>query len=418
MSIDSIDTLLAVLVRAQILSPEQADEVWRELAPLYQSADELGARLVKIDWLTSYQLQLLLVGQWDELVIGPYQVLDLLGEGGVSEVFKAWDTQRGRVVALKVLRQHLAGKSDALRAFQREMRILAQLSHPNIIKMVDAHADGLLHYFAMEYVEGMDLGRFVQQVGPLPVEAACDYTRQAAQGLQHAHQMGLVHRDIKPANLFLQHAPLPSCCAARRPDPVVKILDWGLARRIQDPADPAPCDPDDPSGDVEKGSIIGTADFIAPEQARDPTLVDIRADIYSLGCTLYFLLTGQPPFPGMSVMQKILAHQQSQPPSVLHVRPDVPRELDALIHKMLAKDPRDRFAIPLLVVTALRRFMMTAKAAGPAAASRAETSTLHRTPAPGTALNLPRPGTQSGLARPGTHVNLPQPGAAGGKVTR
>src|SRR5262249_29589964 len=154
------------------------------------------------EWLTAFQLQTLLEGRWDDLNLGPYTLLDRLGEGGVSQVFKAWDTSKGRIVALKVLRQDLAAHSDAARQFQRELEVVTRLNHQNIIKTFDAHQLGTVHCFAMEFIEGMDLKRFVEASGPLPVEQACDFIRQVGQGLQHAHQLGLVHRDIKPANLF------------------------------------------------------------------------------------------------------------------------------------------------------------------------------------------------------------------------
>ena len=413
MPLDSIDNFLSILRRTQLLSAEQVDEVARELVPHYGNPESLGEYLVSIDWLTAYQLQMLLAEQWDELTAGPYQILDRLGEGGVSEVFKAWDTLRGRVVALKVLRQHLTGNSEVVRQFQHELQAITRLSHPNIIKTYDAHQVGGLHYFAMEFVEGMDLDRFVRQVGPLCVELACDFARQAAQGLQHAHQLGLVHRDIKPANLFLLHPPLPG--TARRPDPVVKIIDWGLARCTGEQSEGGPGDTE-----AEKGELLGTADYIAPEQALNPTLVDIRADVYSLGCTLFFLLTGRPPFPGSSVMQKVLMHQESEPPSLLSLRPDLPAELDALVRKMLAKGPADRFAIPLLVVTPLRRFCAPVVSSGvlvrpvgsqqgigyrPASSptlGSPSSANLPR-PAPGTAINLPRPATQPTIERPGSN---------------
>jgi eukaryotic-like serine/threonine-protein kinase len=415
MSINSIDTLLAVLRRTMLLAPEQADEVARELVPHFADPKALGEYLVEIDWLTAFQLQLLLAGDWDELTVGPYQVLDRLGEGGVSEVFKAWDTLRGRTVALKVLRQHLAVNSDVVRQFRRELGAITRLAHPNIIKTFDAHQEGRTHYFAMEFVEGMDLGRYVAEVGPLPVEQACDYARQAAQGLQHAHQSGLVHRDIKPANLFLLHPPLPAppgSPSRRGPDPVVKILDWGLARCLGAGGEQAPPAEAFLWGlEAEKGSLVGTADYIAPEQASDPTLVDIRADLYSLGCTLYFLLTGHPPFHGSSLMQKLLQHRESPPPSLKPERPDVPDELDALVLRMLAKAPEDRPQIPLLVVTPLRRFC-TAPAASARPGALASSGNLLRpggTP-PGTAINLPRPATHATLARPSTQGHLSRPG--------
>lgn len=413
MFIDSIDTLLAVLRRSQLLAPEQVEEVARQLVPHYPDPLDLGQYLVQIEWLTAYQLQLLLGGQWDEATIGPFNVLDRLGEGGISEVFKAWDTVRGRVVALKVLHHHLAGKSNALRAFQREIQAITRLAHPNIIKTYDAHREGTRHYFAMEYVEGMDLERYVKQVGPLPVEMACDYARQAAQGLQHAHQAGLVHRDIKPANLFLLHPPLPGVVpnGKRQPDPVVKVLDWGLARCMRGEGDVGPkLQQSAEELEAEKGSLIGTADYIAPEQARDATLVDTRADIYSLGCTLFYLLTGRPPYQGSSLMQKLMQHQEAPLPSVRTDRPDVPVDLAALIQKMLAKEPEDRPQIPLLVVTPLRRFCQGAMSANGTGYRPGSSSVLPAVNgSPGTAFNLSRPETQSAISRPGTSSNLPRP---------
>jgi serine/threonine-protein kinase len=182
---------------------------------------------------------------------------------------------------------------------------------------------------------------------------------------------------------------------------VVKIIDWGLARCVRDPGTPANGAPQPGScTDLEKRSLIGTADFVAPEQARDPTLADIRADIYSLGCSLFYLLTGKPPFEGTSVMQKLLQHQEAEPPSLKKVRPDVPEDLDTLIRRMMAKDPSDRFAIPLLVVAPLRRF--TALATGCVSTSLLGGNHLIQPAAPGTALNLPRPLTQTSLTRPGS----------------
>ena len=420
MSIDSIATLLAVLRRTQILAPEQVDEIARELAPHYPDPVALGEYLVEVGWLTAYQLQLLLTDQWDDLTIGPYNILDRLGEGGMGMVLKAWDTVRGRIVALKVLQQHLANKTDVIRQFRRELEAITRLSHPNIIRTFDAHQNGAMHYFAMEFVEGMDLDRYVQQVGPLPIDQACDYVRQAAQGLQHAHQSNLVHRDIKPANLFLLHPPLSGAVPTpgkRQCDPVVKILDWGLARCLREPEESAPGKPPSHSSlslDVEKGSLIGTADYIAPEQARDPRLVDTRADIYSLGCTLFYLLTGKPPFQSSSLLQKLRQHQEDSPPSLRQERPDVPEELDALVRRMLYKSPADRPQIPLLVVTPLRRFCTGFASANGSTFRPGSSSQLPSLPpAPGTAINLPRPSTHGALERPGTQVDLLRPSRNG-----
>jgi serine/threonine protein kinase len=414
MALDSIATLLAVLRRTELLAPEQLEQIARELAPHFPDPASIAGYLAEVGWLTAYQVQLLLGGQWDDLTVGPYNVLDRLGEGGISEVFKAWDTVRGRVVALKVLQQHLAGKSDMIRQFRRELEAITRLSHPNVVKTFDAHQDGAMHYFAMEFVEGMDLERYVRVVGPLPVEEACDYARQAAQGLQHAHQSGLVHRDIKPANLFLLRPPLPGrngSSGGRPKDTVVKIIDWGLARCLRDPDETSrPPSASVLELDAEKGSLIGTADYIAPEQARDPRLVDIRADLYSLGCTLFFLLTGKPPFEGPSLMHKLLQHQEAGPPSPRREREDVPEELDALVRKLLAKSPVDRPQIPLLVVTPLRRFCQGsggANGTGQGPAGRAALPSSRK--APRTAMNLTRPSTQAVLMRPGTTTELVRP---------
>jgi serine/threonine-protein kinase len=398
-----VETLLTLLRRVQLLTPDQVDEVARELGPDFEDPETLAVYLAEIGWLTTYQVEALFRGAWQQLTIGPYQILERLGQGGVSAVFKAWDTIKGRYVALKVLHSDLVAHPEAVREFEREYRIIATLSHPNIIKVHDGRQTGVQHAFAMEYIEGMDLYQLVQQNGPLPVEQACDYLRQAAQGLQHAHQVGFVHRDIKPANLFVVNAPVPgqvaNASSRRGPDPLVKILDWGLARMR--PAMEALPEPDDHDLDADKTALIGTADYVAPEQARDPGLVDIRADVYSLGCTLYFLLTGTTPFPGPALLQKLLQHQEAPPPSAQAMRAEVPVELDLAIQKMLAKNPDERFQIPLLVVAALRRFC-------PSAAGT--TGSVLRATGPGSGI-LARPGTALNLSgdRPSSSPNLPEP---------
>ena len=418
MVIDSVDTLLSVFRRVRLLGPEQVEEIARELAPHYADPFDLSDYLIEIEWLTAHQRRLLFEGRWNELAVGPYQILDRLGEGGVSEVFKAWDTVRGRDVALKVLHQHLAGRPDAVLQLRREREAVVRLVHPNIIKTYDADQVDGLHYFAMECVEGMDLHQYVQRYGPLPVEQACDYVRQTAQGLQHAHQSGLVHRDVKPANLFLLNPPLPDGEGKPRlrpTEPVVKILDWGLARLKPAAGEEANAVPHDL--DAEKGLLIGTADYIAPEQAHDPTLVDIRADIYSLGCVFYYLLTGAPPFAGPSLMQKLLQHQEEPPPSVQGPRPDVPDELNTVLKRMMAKQPDQRYQIPLLAAAALRRFCtgaavgLTGLAGAAGAAFRPSSSASLLRPTSGA--NLTRPGSAANLARPASGANLTRPGSNG-----
>ena len=417
MAIDTNQRFLTALHRTGIFEQEQLDEIRDRLLGHYADPVALGEYLVEINWLTAYQLQMMLAGRWDELTIGPYQILDRLGEGGLSEVLKAWDGERGRVVALKVLRNELATNGDAVRQVQRELQAITRLSHPNIIKTFDASQDGATNYFAMEYVEGMDLDHFVRRVGPLPLDQACDFARQVAQGLQHAHQNGLVHRDIKPANLFLVHPPLPPSPGVpfkRGPDPVVKIIDWGLARCLNAPI-LGRVNASAEQAEEEKGRLIGTADYISPEQARDASLVDIRADLYSLGCTIYYLLVGRPPFVGPSLMQKLLQHQETQPTSLRQIRADVPEELDDLVMRMLAKRADDRPQIPLLVVTPLRRFCSAAagvvgRPPAVGAIQRPGISVSPSTPpsAPISTVNMARPATQPILPRPGTQTHLPR----------
>jgi serine/threonine-protein kinase len=411
MAIDTVDAFLGALRQLQLLAPEQVDEVARELAPDYQDPCDLADYLIEIEWLTDYQCRTLFEGRWKDLTLGQYQLLDRLGSGGVSEVFKAWDCLKGRDVALKVLRRDLASQQEGVRQFRRELQVVTRLSHPNVITTFEAHEFGHVHCFAMEFVEGIDLHRYVSTQGPLPVEQACEYARQAAQGLQHAHQLRLVHRDIKPANLFLINPPLanppPTGPGARRPpDPVIKILDWGLARML-----PGEDDSQSELDEREKGMLIGTADFVAPEQARDPSLVDTRADIYSLGCTLYFVLTGRPPFEGHSLMHKLMLHQEADPTPLHELRPDVPEELVTLVHRMLAKRPEDRFQIPLLVVAPLRKFCPSAMSL---AGSVIRPTGLPSKPSTVPALGLPpgepaKPTSSAVLARPPSSADLNRP---------
>jgi serine/threonine protein kinase len=338
MSVLSTAELFAALRDNRLLDADQLQDLERTLAGPFRGARAVADDLVRRGWLTPYQVEHLLDGRAAELAAGPYRILDCLGQGGVSQVFKAWDTRRGRLVALKMIRPEYLTDPETTGRFQREILAVSRLAHPNIIQNLDADDVGHTHYFAMEYVEGTDLGKLVQQRGPLPIGEACDYIRQAALGLQHAHERGLVHRDIKPANLFLTS-----------PDKVVKVLDLGLARLPRTPGARS-------TTWTRQGSVIGTPDYLAPEQARNARSVDIRADIYSLGCTLYYLLAGQTPFPGKSLMQKLLDHQMKLSPPIEFVRPDVPQALAVVVRKLMAKKPADRYQIPAEAADALAAF--------------------------------------------------------------
>jgi serine/threonine protein kinase len=277
------------------------------------------------------------VGGWP--VIPGYQVLERLGEGGMGQVFKARQLRLGRVVALKIIRKDREAQFQAVRRFQREAKAGGRLSHPNIVAFYDADAAGEVNFLAMEYVKGTDLARLVQRSGAMPLTPACDCVRQAAMGLQHAHERGLVHRDIKPPNLLLSS------------DGAVKILDMGLARLEQvSTAEHAS------SELTETGTVMGTAAYMAPEQALDPRDADGRADVYSLGCTFYYLLTGRAPFVHSSAAQVLLKHQLEEPTAVEQLRPDVPVALGAVVRPMMAKRREGRYQTAAEAAAALEPF--------------------------------------------------------------
>jgi WD40 repeat protein len=265
-----------------------------------------------------------------------YRVVQLLGAGGMGAVYKAEHRLMERPVALKVINPNLVDEPAAVERFRREVRTAARLAHPNIVTALDAEQAGNTHFLVMEYVEGTDLAEVVRRKGPLPVAHACAYVRQAALGLQHAYERGMVHRDIKPHNLLLTRQGQ------------VKILDFGLARFAREAGPATPL--------TAVNSMMGTPDYVAPEQANDARSADIRADIYSLGCTLYHLLTGRPPFGHLPLMGKLVAHVQEQPRPVTELRPEVPAEVAAVLERMLAKDPARRYPTPAAVAQALAPF--------------------------------------------------------------
>jgi serine/threonine-protein kinase len=333
---DSVVTLLDALRGHQLLQPEQLNELTEALPSRCGDARTLALELVRRHWLTVHQVDELFRTQ----IVGPYRILERLGHGGASQVFKVWDTRRNAPAALKVLHPELLSNPEIVGRFRREMRLTAQLAHPNIVRTLDTHLNGNLHYFAMEYIEGTSLESLVGQSGPLAMARACDYVRQAALGLQHAHERGLIHRDIKPANLLVTKS-----------ESVVKVLDLGLAR-----LQPTSAVQLSSHSLTPKGSMIGTVDYLAPEQARNAKSVDSRADLYSLGCTFYYLLTAKVPFPGKSLMQKLMHHQQTEPAPVATVRGDVPPGVDAILRKMMAKQPKDRYQTARDVASALEPF--------------------------------------------------------------
>lgn len=320
-----------------------ADALRAELAKigerggLSESPDKLARILIQRGLITRYQAAQLLTGRYKGFVLSKYTILDLIGTGGMGRVYLAEHRVMHRKVALKVLPKSKASEPSAIARFEREAQAIAALNHRNIVQAYDIDREGEIHFLVMEYVEGTSAQELVKRRGRIPWRQAAEYARQAALGLAQAHRAGLVHRDVKPANLLIDK------------DGTVKVLDMGLAMFF----DPETGSSRSPLPDE---SVVGTADYLAPEQTINSHRVDIRADLYALGGTLYFMLTSQPPFPGGSVVQKLEAHRSKSPRPVRDLSNDVPSELVAVVDRMMAKDPADRFQSPVQVEAALRPF--------------------------------------------------------------
>lgn len=285
-----------------------------------------------------------------------YHVERFLGRGGMGAVFLARHRALERPVALKIIRPELLADPAVVERFRCEVKAAASLSDPHIVAVYDAETTGNQHFLVMEYIAGTDLARLVLDGGPLPLATACDYICQAAIGLQKACERGLVHRDITPRNLMLTGQGQ------------IKILDFGLAQFLGVPLSAGQ--------QAERGSLLGSVDYMAPEQAANPQAADIRADIYSLGCTLYFLLTGQPPFPGGSLLERLGRHSLQAPPRLDRQRADIPADFAGVLDRMLAKDPAARYQTPHEVIAALTPFAVASQAAVNTPRSRRRRATL------------------------------------------
>jgi len=332
MAVEStIDAFLAVLRQSKLIAGDRLDDLLRQAAkqgvPL-DSPPAIATALVHSQALTRWQARRLLLGKKTGYWLGDYRLLEPLGEGAMGSVYLAEHALLERKCALKVLPTARAKDGSFLPRFLREAQAAAALDHPNIVRAYDVDravvGGSELYYLAMEYVQGRDVQTMIDRGGPLRIPNAVDIARQTAEGLEHAHQAGLVHRDIKPANLLLDERA------------VLKILDLGLAKTLREE--------DEASITLaHDDKVLGTANFMSPEQARNSHTVDHRTDIYSLGCALYCMLTGRPPFDTGSPAQRIAAHQQIEPPPLTQRRPDVPADLAMIVEKMMAKDPGRRF---------------------------------------------------------------------------
>ncbi|WP_417395456.1 protein kinase domain-containing protein [Gimesia chilikensis] len=320
-----------------VLSVEELASFRKSYCPDIDSAEDLGKLLVKHNKVTRLQAQMVYQGQGDKLRFGNYVIQDKIGSGGMGDVYLARHRRMQREVALKLLPTAMAEDQNVIRRFQREVHAAAKLSHPNIVTAHDADEVDGTHYLVMEYVSGTDLSALVKQQGVLPVGQALDYILQAARGLEYAHQAGIIHRDIKPSNMLLDD------------NGTIKILDMGLARIDEvDEENPA-------TALTQSGSVMGTVDYMSPEQAQSTHSADNRSDIYSLGCTLYYLLTGNSVYGGNTVVNRILAHRDQPIPSLASANVQVPANVDAIYQKMIAKLPEDRFQSMQAVIDAIEK---------------------------------------------------------------
>ena len=309
---------------------------------LPEDADVLAKALQKHHVVTRWHCDKLLQGKYKGFFLGKHKLLGHIGSGGMSSVYLAEHMMMHTKRAIKVLPQSRLGKSSYLARFQQEAKAIASLNHPNIVRAYDIDNQGDTHYIVMEYVDGDDLQTMVKKNGPMAFDKVADYIAQAAHGLQHAHDVGLIHRDVKPANLLVNSAGR------------VKLLDLGLALFSDDKQASLTIDYND--------KVLGTADYLAPEQALNSHKVDARADLYGLGCTMYFLLTGQPPFPDGTIAQRIAKHQALMPTDVRKLRPQCPGELEGICVKLLQKDPKFRYVSAAQTAEVLETWLAKYKA--------------------------------------------------------
>lgn len=323
------DKLVELVKKSQLVTPEALEKALAVIrsehaGELPDNPVEMAKALQKQKVITRWHCEKLLQGKYKGFFLGKHKLLGHIGSGGMSSVYLAEHMLMHDLRAIKVLPQSRLGKSSYLARFQQEAKAIASLNHPNVVRAHDIDNQGDTHYIVMEYVDGDDLQTIVKKKGPLPFKLVAHYIAQAAHGLQHAHEVGLIHRDVKPANILINSKGK------------VKILDLGLALFADDAQASLTIDFND--------KVLGTADYLAPEQALNSHKVDPRADLYGLGCTMYFLLTGSPPFPDGTIAQRIAKHQREMPKEIRKIRPQCPGELEGICWKLMQKDPKFRYA--------------------------------------------------------------------------
>jgi len=322
----SVEQFVKSLTNSGLMASEEAAALQDRHAAV--DGEEIASALVRQGKLTEYQARAICNGQTKHLTLGDYKILEKIGEGGMAQVFKARHRRLERLAAIKILPDSALNTPGAVDRFHQEVKTAARLTHPNIVITFDASEQDGVHYLVMEYVEGKDLATVLNDRGPLSVPQALDAVTQAARGLEYAHRRGIVHRDVKPSNLLLDK------------EGQVKILDMGLARMA---TEVAPLDATKAERLTTIGQVMGTFDYMSPEQAEDARNADRRSDVYSLGCTLFRLLTGSAPYSGDTMIQILLAHREAALPSLSAHCADAPERLDLILRKAIAKRPEDRF---------------------------------------------------------------------------
>jgi serine/threonine-protein kinase len=340
----SVDEFVQYLEKSSLVSPDRLKQSLALLktqngGTLPDDADVVANFLIDADLITSWHSEKLFSKKYNGFFLGKYKLLRHIGSGGMSTVYLAEHTLMHRRQAIKVLPKTRVNDSSYLARFHLEAQATASLDHPNIVRCYDVNNDGDTHYIVMEFIAGKDIQTVVKEEGPLPLELACNYMAQAAEGLANAHASNLIHRDVKPANLLVDETG------------VVKVLDLGLALFSDDEQASLTV--------AHNENVLGTADYLSPEQALNSHKVDLRADIYSLGCTLYYVLTGHPPFPDGTLAQRIFKHQSQMPEDIRKERPEVPRDLADICTKMMQKRPEKRYSNMRDVADALENWLVT-----------------------------------------------------------
>jgi serine/threonine protein kinase len=355
----SVQNVCGLLIRSKLMSPDEVKTMYARWLAEAKDGGNLGLFskwLSSNHYVTDYQASLIVKGHADDFFLNQYKILDRLGRGRMAGVYKAIH-QLGQVVAIKVLPPSKAKDPVTLARFLREARLAMRLKHPNVVRAFQVGEVNGLHYLVMEYLEGETLDEVLQRRKQLPPAEAVRVIHQVLLGLQHIHEQGLVHRDLKPSNLMLVpgSGSGPGDTTARA---TVKILDIGLGRALFDENSPgAPTGAAANNQLTAEGVLLGTPDYLSPEQARDPRTTDIRADIYSLGCVLYHILAGQPPFPDTNIISQMVRHATETPSPLKTLNPAVPDGLQQIVNWMIAKDPAKRYPTPERAAQALQVFL-------------------------------------------------------------